>query len=258
MARDLPYFKFFSSEWNDGDIALESFSAQGLFISICSYYWSNECNITLSKCKKRFKTASEEDFKCLIDSNIIKVDKDDNLLINFLIEQYFENEETLEKRRKAGKASAEARKALAISLLNTNPTHVEQVINTCDESVQLLKEKEIDIPIEKTILKDEPQNPFLESIIANQVIEPFEGQDFKEAWHAWKLKRSSMANPIRPSDEKLALKVLWEESKGDKTIAIRAIEKSIASGHSSLNPRPEPTFKPKEEQPKPRKKLDEY
>ena len=33
MAKDLPYFKFFCSEWNDGDITLEDFNLQGLFIN---------------------------------------------------------------------------------------------------------------------------------------------------------------------------------------------------------------------------------
>ena len=55
MAKDLPYFKFFCSEWNDGDITLEDYETQGLFINICSYYWSNECDITFTKLKKKFK-----------------------------------------------------------------------------------------------------------------------------------------------------------------------------------------------------------
>ena len=49
MAKDLPYFKFFCSEWNDGDITLESYKIQGLFINVCSYYWSNECDLSLIK-----------------------------------------------------------------------------------------------------------------------------------------------------------------------------------------------------------------
>ena len=49
MAKDLPYFKFFCSEWNDGDITLEDFKTQGLFINICSYYWSNECELRAFK-----------------------------------------------------------------------------------------------------------------------------------------------------------------------------------------------------------------
>lgn len=55
MARDLPYFKFYSSEWNDGDITLEDYHTQGVFINICSYYWSRECNLQKVKLYKRFR-----------------------------------------------------------------------------------------------------------------------------------------------------------------------------------------------------------
>mgnify|MGYP003606575552 CR=1 FL=1 len=86
MAKDLPYFKFFCSEWSDGDITLEDFETQGLFINICAYYWSNECIVSLDKVKKKFKLCSEKCFDNLIKSGIIKV-IDGNLSINFLNEQ---------------------------------------------------------------------------------------------------------------------------------------------------------------------------
>ena len=55
MAKDLPYFKFYSSEWNDGDITLEDYHTQGAFINICSYYWSRECSLEKVKLYKRFR-----------------------------------------------------------------------------------------------------------------------------------------------------------------------------------------------------------
>jgi hypothetical protein len=86
MAKELPYFKFFVSEWSDGDITLEDFETQGLFINLCAYYWSNECFITLSKSKKKFRNCSESCFNYLIDSGIIKINED-VITINFLDEQ---------------------------------------------------------------------------------------------------------------------------------------------------------------------------
>lgn len=91
MAKDLPYFKFFCSEWSDGDITLEDFETQGLFINICAYYWSNECIVSLDKVKKKFKLCSEKCFDNLIKSGIIKV-IDGNLKINFLNEQKSERD----------------------------------------------------------------------------------------------------------------------------------------------------------------------
>ena len=92
MAKDLPYFKFYCSEWSDGDISLEDMNLQGLFINICAYYWSNEGVLTLSKCMKKFKLVPESDFKILIESLIIKIDSSDNIIINFLNEQLQERD----------------------------------------------------------------------------------------------------------------------------------------------------------------------
>ena len=88
MAKDLPYFKFFCSEWNDGDITLESYKTQGIFINICSYYWSNECDVTLKNLKKKFRS-NTEDIDYLIKERLIK-SKEDYISISFLDEQCIE------------------------------------------------------------------------------------------------------------------------------------------------------------------------
>jgi len=85
MAKELPYFKFFVSEWNDGDITLEDMEVQGLFINLCAYYWSNECDLTLTKLNKKFKH-HKEGIEHLISEELIKVEKD-NVIISFLVEQ---------------------------------------------------------------------------------------------------------------------------------------------------------------------------
>ena len=87
MAKDLPYFKFFCSEWTDGDITLESLEVQGLFINICSYYWSNECDVNLDKLKKKFR-GQEKNIDLLIGTGIIKIKSNlGEVIINFLNEQ---------------------------------------------------------------------------------------------------------------------------------------------------------------------------
>lgn len=91
MAKDLPYFKFFCSEWSDGDITLETYEIQGLFINICAYYWSNECVLELSKLKKRFRKDAEL-VDLLLESNLIKLN-DGYIKINFLDEQKSERKE---------------------------------------------------------------------------------------------------------------------------------------------------------------------
>ena len=140
MAKELPYFKFFCSEWSDGDITLESYEIQGLFINICSYYWSNNCEMTLIKLKKKFK-GNDNLINELIDSEIIKIEND-NVLINFLNEQLTEREDSSIKKSLAGKASAEARKLAKLEQqTNTSSTESQQVLNSCSTESQLLREE---------------------------------------------------------------------------------------------------------------------
>lgn len=87
MAKELPYFKFYCSEWNDGDITLEEFRTQGVFINICSLYWSRGCNLTLEKLKRRFKD-NVRDIEILLSENLIKNLNDGSIKIRFLDEQW--------------------------------------------------------------------------------------------------------------------------------------------------------------------------
>jgi hypothetical protein len=128
MAKDLPYFKFFCSEWNDGDITLEDFEIQGLFINVCSYYWSNECNLKVDKLKKRFRH-SNDNIDHLLKEKLIH-DSNGFLQINFLDEQHEERELTSKRNSEAGKKSAERRKLAKLEEeTNEKPTHVEIPFN---------------------------------------------------------------------------------------------------------------------------------
>ena len=84
--KDLPYFKFYCNEWITGEITALDYDTQGLFVNICSYYWSKNCTITLKSAKKRFKGIREECYDELIESEVIKV-VNENIIINFLDEQ---------------------------------------------------------------------------------------------------------------------------------------------------------------------------
>lgn len=89
MAKDLPYFKFVISEWNDGDITLCSMEAQGLFINLCSLYWSLEGELSITKAKRRYNGCNTTVWDELINEKILKVDGE-FLVINFLDEQFRE------------------------------------------------------------------------------------------------------------------------------------------------------------------------
>lgn len=143
MAKELPYFKFYVSEWSDGDITLEDLETQGLFINVCSYYWSSECNVTLTKLKKKFRHVKDSLFNNLIDSEILKLDGD-KVVINFLNEQQDERLEQSKLNSKAGKASAEARKRKREQQeFNGRSTDVQRSLDLRSTETQPLREEEI-------------------------------------------------------------------------------------------------------------------
>ena len=142
MAKDLPYFKFFCSEWSDGDITLETYETQGLFINICAYYWSNECTLELSKLKKRFRNDTDL-VDLLIKNNLLKQIAG-FIKISFLDEQKLEREEQSKIKSKGGKASAEAKKLLKIQqTVNMTSTENQHVLNSCSTESQVLREDKI-------------------------------------------------------------------------------------------------------------------
>ena len=86
MAKDLPYFKFYSSEWNDGDITIESLETQGLFINICSLYWSKHGDLKEKFIRARF-SENIDSLESLINENLISVTYDGLVSVRFLDEQ---------------------------------------------------------------------------------------------------------------------------------------------------------------------------
>ncbi|QQO97095.1 hypothetical protein Nekkels1_89 [Cellulophaga phage Nekkels_1] len=147
MAKDLPYFKFFCSEWNDGDITLEDYDVQGVFINICSYYWSKECDATKKLIYKRFK--NEKDIvDYIVEEGFIKFNNE-HLSIKFLDEQFTDLESSSKSKSLAGKKSAKIKKLrkeideLCVSFsteFNENLTNLQQEFNTNSTDLDFLNQ----------------------------------------------------------------------------------------------------------------------
>jgi hypothetical protein len=85
MSKRLPYFQFEPAEYLAGDIMFCSYSAQGIFNTICALYWQKDCDLKYSQVIKRL--GNEDLLTELINEKIIKVEND-SIIINFLDEQY--------------------------------------------------------------------------------------------------------------------------------------------------------------------------
>jgi len=135
MAKELPYFKFITSEWLDGEITIEDLETQGLFINICALYWSKEGRLSFSKIKKRFRFATEESFNSLVEEGFIDVEED-FISISFLNEQLEERVSKSLTNSQNGKLGGRPRKAnkkpikptalISLSELKANQSQLEE------------------------------------------------------------------------------------------------------------------------------------
>jgi hypothetical protein len=143
MSKELPYFKFYINEWVNGDITLENYELQGLFINICSYYWSKECDLSITNLNKKFR-GYEMEIDELLTSKIIKLDGD-MVKISFLNEQLQSKEvQKITNKRNGSKGGRPPKKKQPIKTEN-KPNGLNLETETVTET------KPNDNPIETNI-----------------------------------------------------------------------------------------------------------
>lgn len=100
MAKELPYFKFEPSEWDNGNIQMCSRESKGLFIDLCSIYWSRLGELPYALALQKHCNGNKAALQELIDHEIFGV-IEGQIVIEFLDEQLAEFNQTSEKRRNA-------------------------------------------------------------------------------------------------------------------------------------------------------------
>jgi hypothetical protein len=101
MAKELPYFKFEPGAWDNGNIQICSYKAQGVFINICCLYWQRLGDLPERLILVKICKGDIEPYKELIDHGIIK-SKDGKIEIDFLDSQLEEFSDLRQKRVEAG------------------------------------------------------------------------------------------------------------------------------------------------------------
>jgi hypothetical protein len=89
MAKELPYFKFEPSQWENGNIQMCSFEAQGIFINVCSMYWQRLGELPYKLAVQKICNGNATALDSLIEDQIIRV-IDGMVCIDFLNEQLSE------------------------------------------------------------------------------------------------------------------------------------------------------------------------
>ena len=109
MAKELPYFKFESNQWENGNIQMMSREDKGLFIDLCSMYWSRLGDLPLKLVIQKLCAGNATALNSLCDEKIIEV-LDGNIFIKFLSEQLNEFEDISKQNSQNAKEGWEKRR----------------------------------------------------------------------------------------------------------------------------------------------------
>ena len=91
MAKELPYFKFEPNQWENGNIQICTRDDKGLFMDLCSMYWSRLGDVPFKLAVQKLCNGNATAFDTLIKENIFTI-IDDRICIDFLNEQLSEFE----------------------------------------------------------------------------------------------------------------------------------------------------------------------
>jgi len=137
MAREIPYFKFFTGEYLTGDITLCDIKTQGVFVNICCYYWNKQGHYFLANAKQRFNNNIKE-IDELVRKNIIKVEND-MIQIDFLDAQLKERAMLHTLRVSAGRKGGSVKRLQASA--KQSPSNAKPIRKEKTRKEKIRKEK---------------------------------------------------------------------------------------------------------------------
>jgi hypothetical protein len=109
MAKELPYFKFEPNQWENGNIQMCSREDKGLFMDLCSMYWSRLGDLPLKLAINKLCAGNATAFDSLIKEQIFTV-IDGLVCIDYLNEQLSNFDETSKTNSKNAKEGWEKRR----------------------------------------------------------------------------------------------------------------------------------------------------
>jgi len=146
MSKELPFFKFYPSEWLIGKISFQPLEIQGAFTQCVCMYWQNNCVLRSSDVDFRI---GQDNLKKLIDLGFISEDEN-GLNIKFLKEQYSDFDGVRKVRAEAGakggKANAKQTEA------NAKQNEAEKRRDREDKEKEKKREEEIKAPALSDVL----------------------------------------------------------------------------------------------------------
>ena len=124
MAKELPYFRFEPSEWDNGNIQMCGRESKGVFIDLCSLYWSRLGELPYALALQKLCNGNDLALQELKRHDIFGV-IDGQIVIEFLDEQLSERGQVSEKRRNAAQKRWKDASALQVQS-KSNANRIEE------------------------------------------------------------------------------------------------------------------------------------
>lgn len=211
MAKELPYFKFEPNAWENGNIQMLSREDKGLFIDLCSMYWSRLGDLPEKLAIQKLCAGNATALKSLCEENIIEI-IDGNIYIKFLTIQLDEFENTSLKNSENAKLGWEKRRKQKDSS-DRNATALNSQCETDairEDKIREDKKKEYDTPppAKQKSFKSLSEEEFKFSLV--EFVDEFGKKTVREFFDYW--------SEMSPSGKmKFQLNKTWDSKKRLKT-----------------------------------------
>lgn len=224
MAKELPYFKFEPSEWENGNIQICSREDKGLFIDLCGLYWSRIGDVPLKLAIQKLCGGNATAFDSLLENKIFRV-IDGLIYIEFLDEQLQEFENVRNTNKENALKGWEKRR---------------KIKDECDRNATALNSQCENDAIREDKIREEEKREKKKRIEINIESLNFENFDFSEdaieIWTNWITYKKEQHKDVYASKTTMqkALDQLCKISKGKTKIAEEIVNNSIASLYKGL------------------------
>lgn len=178
MAKELPYFKFEPNQWENGNIQMCSRDDKGLFMDLCSMYWSRLGDLPLKLAIQKLCAGNATALDSLCANEIITV-IDGMICIDFLNEQLSEFQNVSDVNREN-------------ALLGWKKRRKDATAKRTQSERNAIREDEIR---KEEIRVDESALPIFEEQFLNNLKRTFPYSDFERHWQMCYLHHSQKPNP---------------------------------------------------------------
>lgn len=208
MAKELPYFKFEPNQWENGNIQICNRESKGLFIDICSMYWSRLGDLPFKLAVQKLCGGDASAFNSLIKEEIFVL-ADDMVKIYFLDEQLLEFKKTSNQNSENAKKRWEKERKTKVNKNTKKNNATASKLQSENDTIRKdkIREEKNNILLSELFSSDESDH---KKLILNFEIPEKDKQPAMIAYQFWLLIKSNLeSNGISTSKHNKAIYNNW-------------------------------------------------